>query len=333
MQSITFECEVITPMFLSGADGCTPELRPPSIKGALRFWWRAMNGHLNLEEMKKAEGEIFGDTSQRSKVIIREPQASQEYKRLKYDKHSKADMLPHKEAAKERSNTACFPTKTLFQITLSLIKTVNIQSYTFDLESLKNLFIITCVLGGLGKRSRRGFGSVKIVKTKIQDAEWQSFTMPTTLNHIQALMGNRFTVNQNQITSQNGILNYPYIKTIELGASDSDITKKIINDSHLVKMDEGQRIREEYDYQKDFRGKYKLNKKGEKIPNSRFDNALGNGGRFASPIFVSTIQTNEGLKSIITTLNTVPNGRFEERTHGLLQTAYKNKLKNINNGR
>jgi len=34
-------------MFLAGADGVTPELRAPSIKGAMRFWWRACNGHLS----------------------------------------------------------------------------------------------------------------------------------------------------------------------------------------------------------------------------------------------------------------------------------------------
>ena len=72
MQSrpITLKCEVITPMFLTGADGTTPELRPPSIKGALRFWWRALNGHLPLEELKKREGKIFGDTQNRSKITL-----------------------------------------------------------------------------------------------------------------------------------------------------------------------------------------------------------------------------------------------------------------------
>lgn len=71
MKTITFTCETITPMFLSGADGSTPELRPPSIKGALRFWWRAMNGHLSLADLKKQEAEIFGGTDGRSKVLIR----------------------------------------------------------------------------------------------------------------------------------------------------------------------------------------------------------------------------------------------------------------------
>ena len=60
MHSITFTCETSTPMFLSGADGVTPELRAPSIKGALRFWWRAMNGHLSLEELKRREVRVEG---------------------------------------------------------------------------------------------------------------------------------------------------------------------------------------------------------------------------------------------------------------------------------
>jgi len=47
-------------MFLAGADGKTPELRAPSIKGAVRFWWRAMNGCLSIKDLKEKESEIFG---------------------------------------------------------------------------------------------------------------------------------------------------------------------------------------------------------------------------------------------------------------------------------
>lgn len=49
METLTFTCKIITPMFLAGADGQTPELRAASIKGALRFWWRACHGHLKLD--------------------------------------------------------------------------------------------------------------------------------------------------------------------------------------------------------------------------------------------------------------------------------------------
>ncbi|WP_345894648.1 type III-B CRISPR module RAMP protein Cmr1 [Phaeodactylibacter xiamenensis] len=59
MESITFHCKVITPMFLAGADGQTPELRAPSIKGAMRFWWRALNGHLGVEEMSCKHKKVY----------------------------------------------------------------------------------------------------------------------------------------------------------------------------------------------------------------------------------------------------------------------------------
>ena len=59
--TVTFECETITPMFLRGADGRTPELRAPSIKGAMRYWWRAINGHLAPNELLAMESAIFGD--------------------------------------------------------------------------------------------------------------------------------------------------------------------------------------------------------------------------------------------------------------------------------
>jgi CRISPR-associated protein Cmr1 len=74
MKTIAFECETITPMFLGSADGRTPELRPPSIKGAMRFWWRAMNGHLSLEDVKKEEAELFGGSGEkegRSRIVLR----------------------------------------------------------------------------------------------------------------------------------------------------------------------------------------------------------------------------------------------------------------------
>ena len=44
MKRLTFKLQVVTPLFLSGANQQVAELRPPSIRGALRFWFRAMMG-------------------------------------------------------------------------------------------------------------------------------------------------------------------------------------------------------------------------------------------------------------------------------------------------
>lgn len=43
MNTLEAEFQVITPMFLGGSDQKADGLRPASIKGALRFWWRALN--------------------------------------------------------------------------------------------------------------------------------------------------------------------------------------------------------------------------------------------------------------------------------------------------
>ena len=44
MQTIKETYSIVTPMFIGGADqNPTDGIRPPSFKGALRFWWRAMN--------------------------------------------------------------------------------------------------------------------------------------------------------------------------------------------------------------------------------------------------------------------------------------------------
>lgn len=60
-------------MFTSGADQSQAELRAPSVKGALRYWWRAMRSNLavnNLNGLREREGDLFGDTKHRAKVVV-----------------------------------------------------------------------------------------------------------------------------------------------------------------------------------------------------------------------------------------------------------------------
>jgi CRISPR-associated protein Cmr1 len=160
MQTITFTCETITPMFLSGADGTSPELRAPSIKGALRFWWRAMNGHRfeNVEEMKAEEGKIFGDTANRSKVNICCYFDNINYFNFiengaSFTKKEQYFVYPFYHHAKERKG-------------MNGNFTVSFSSN--DIECLaifiQNFWILSC-LGGLGSRSRRGLGSFRIISS------------------------------------------------------------------------------------------------------------------------------------------------------------------------
>jgi CRISPR-associated protein Cmr1 len=71
-ERLDFECEVITPMFISGSNTKEVDLRSASIKGALRFWWRALYGSRfsSIADMKKEEGNLFGDTEKKSKIRL-----------------------------------------------------------------------------------------------------------------------------------------------------------------------------------------------------------------------------------------------------------------------
>ncbi len=174
MKTITFTCETITPMFLSGADGQTPELRPPSIKGALRFWWRAMNGHLSLEELKKQESLIFGGTepAQRSRVIITCPKGKNflqpstknrfpEYRQnYPLSRNIPVNILNYLAYGvydyREGFTKGFFDEGQKFDIFFKFIDETKV-------DEVVKAFVLMCYVGGLGSKSRNGFGKIKII--------------------------------------------------------------------------------------------------------------------------------------------------------------------------
>lgn len=71
-----FNTEVVTPLFLGGSDArLHPEIRPPSIRGALRFWLRCLVAGIAstegpLSETLQIESRVFGDTNQAGSVAV-----------------------------------------------------------------------------------------------------------------------------------------------------------------------------------------------------------------------------------------------------------------------
>ncbi len=275
IETIIFNCQSITHMFSSGADRKEFELRPPTIKGALRFWWRAMNGHLSLDELKKQEAMIFGSPNEkmggRSKIIVR-------CKQEKF-KTFVTEMLPHKRNMMKREGM-----KDNFEVTLSLIDTVELSNEkTFGIEQLKALFELTCILGGFGKRIRRGMGSSKILNYS-QNGVINQYEKDITLSHVHSLLSKispYFIIQSSSINYNHSgrMLKYGWIKSIEINdVSAPDIPLKISNTTNQ--------------YHKKEAGK-------------SYESSLGHAsrGRFASPVFVSLVDEK---RVVITTLNTVP---------------------------
>ena len=65
---------ISTPLFCSGVALEQPELRLPSFKGVLRYWWRALAWSQyggNLQEIQSQENSLFGSTGNQSRVLLR----------------------------------------------------------------------------------------------------------------------------------------------------------------------------------------------------------------------------------------------------------------------
>ncbi|MEO1653599.1 MAG: type III-B CRISPR module RAMP protein Cmr1 [Bacteroidota bacterium] len=182
MKSITFTCETITPMFLSGADGQTPELRPPSIKGALRFWWRAMQGELPKKEkdrqwvyhnLKNIEQNSFGGTggfeinkekttALRSKFNIRIANAKTTIRSTKNEFVNKSGLeyFFYLIVNEMQDYDEGFIAPTKFDVIISAREEK-------ELLNASACFWLLTYLGGLVSRVRRGAGSFEI--TQIRD--------------------------------------------------------------------------------------------------------------------------------------------------------------------
>jgi CRISPR-associated protein Cmr1 len=74
MKKIEFTVQFVTPAFLGNAEQ-SAQWRTPPFKTLLRQWWRVLNAHLSVSDLRKKEGQTFGaaldDTGLQSRVRLR----------------------------------------------------------------------------------------------------------------------------------------------------------------------------------------------------------------------------------------------------------------------
>lgn len=179
MQTINASFEIVTPMFIGGAQFGLVELRPPSIKGALRFWWRAMqwggclqatgqNESAALRLLHQQEAVLFGAAA---KADTRQGQGLFFIKLKLRDESSLQQTWPSQNindgagylgyglvaTNKQPHRQAINPC--VFDLTLVLKEGIS----PLQVLQLQHALQLWGLLGGLGARARRGFGSVNLV--------------------------------------------------------------------------------------------------------------------------------------------------------------------------
>lgn len=183
MTERSFQCEVLSPLFLGGADarGTRPELRAPSIRGSMRYWYRALlggstllNSHDLLPKIHALESELFGSTDRGGALSTRLSQASG----LPIEHYEKDPALPDREGKRKPTgkdyllwsmgSTGGKPGSPRFQPARQYIKPgakfnfiLSAQLQPIHIQKGTAAFWLLINLGALGARANRGAGSVQ----------------------------------------------------------------------------------------------------------------------------------------------------------------------------
>lgn len=167
--------ETVTPLFLGGSEPRgKPELRPSSVKGALRFWWRALWGgvHPNASphQLLKAESAVFGNTEQAAPVVMRLAGELPELHRGTFSRNQAGLgylFFTFRKTGQDPARSG-FDAGQTFELILS--PRVGLPKEQVDevwKQSCAALWLWTR-FGALGARSRRGAGALQVVEA----SEW-----------------------------------------------------------------------------------------------------------------------------------------------------------------
>ncbi len=222
MQTISATYRVTTPMFLGGAEPKQQaELRLPSLKGALRFWWRAMAWERvkDASRLRDEEAALFGSSDERvgqSKVLVRfssvEPRPDVLAPPSVLNDNSRPAgmgcgylaygvMIGFGRRAGELTRP-CLAVPFTFTVSLLLKPGLKSQQRQEVEEALKMLGLV----GGLGSKSRKGYGSMTLLSLKVDGKEtWMSpAKVEQVADAICAILGpNRIPASQSGESSQN----------------------------------------------------------------------------------------------------------------------------------
>lgn len=178
-KTTSHQYEVITPIFGGGAvagkhDEVT-QVRGAEIRGQLRFWWRATRGGAfngDLKEMKKREEEIWGAASTKNN-----PAPSQVQIEVKVDSPGNDEKVYEsrtKPVEKWKGIAyAAFPLADLLANSLGTVKvgvkfTLKLAYSARFQEDVEAALWAWEMFGGVGGRTRRGFGAVAKVGANSQ---------------------------------------------------------------------------------------------------------------------------------------------------------------------
>lgn len=193
LAKLILELQTVTPLFLAGANPRgAPELRAPSVRGELRYWLRAalggVLGDLNLDALKQAEEQVFGSTHRASAITVHVEQSP--FKAVPFTKQR---AIPAGKRSKPTGRDYLFwsmaemgemPPKQMIppgtRFTLTLESRAGVKDHQIVFAQAAAALWLWLHLGGLGSRSRRTAGSLRVVEEPTRLDGLPNFVAPNT---------------------------------------------------------------------------------------------------------------------------------------------------------
>lgn len=154
----TYHLRFVTPCFCAGANQDIAEIRAPSIRGKLRWWFRIVGG--NAAQESEVFGSIVGDEGRGSAVVVRvlEDEAKAKWQPLSFSPVSNTGyVLYFAKASADEARwvpTGALPSGSSFELRLIWRRTVSAAAQACFEVALEAFLL----MGSLGLRSTRGLG-------------------------------------------------------------------------------------------------------------------------------------------------------------------------------
>ncbi len=185
------ELTLVTPAYLAGAlqssEDC--DLRPATLRGLLRWWWRTMHaGYVDTETLRRMESLLWGDTKGGSLIQLSiSPKKNRAPSLFEYRGYLSYGV------ARER---VVRPSGSCWRLRMVVRRGRRLEGLTPEIvrdQAVAPLWLL-CNYGGVGSKGRKGYGSLemssfppdwshdKVEKTAQEFRDWLSRTDPPFLD-------------------------------------------------------------------------------------------------------------------------------------------------------
>lgn len=294
------ELKVISYMFSNGAG--ILEARPSELKGLMRYIYRIASVEEDTVELYYRESELFGGKIKKEKLKASPLKVFMTEDRSQKNFDIEKRLVVHKNKTEQK----CFKAGKIFD--LKLFYHDNCTDNNFDYKSLCYLSLI---IGGIGKRVRRGRGCMTVKDIKCMSKEDQIKFVTQQLNllnnygksscaEIYEIYDHEIRNNQYCSYDDNKKYKRPIIEKIIFGKKNIDkideYLKKVDTACHEIKKD----------------SKY-----------NKFATGYTRNGKLSSSVIVSITKTSDGLYPIYTFVTPViEEGKYLDKGYGERKTFF-----------